>query len=567
MLIFKRNRVYTLYNVLLIFMLNLFVASLLLTQPKDRILLSDNRLYPLFYTISLPLTVWITIPLGVFLALFSPRPLHRILSVLILSFSIEFLPSFMLVNPWLPDQYPYLAEAYWIYLHGKIYDVHYLDEVPVLGLLYGMLQIITNIDSFKLSKLFSLIQATSIPIFLMIISRHLYERESLLPILFLAFNYFKQINVFHRASLHFTYALLFIFLIFKILNQKNEASWKLKLALSLVIFSVMVLAYPGSGYILASLAGTYALLRILDYRDIKPLTLLLVFSISIFVIWYLYVSWSQVKIAGSIANSLMEVLRLDITAIESARHPYASGLTHEFQVIVYSRLTIEGIVLLTGFIASLISCILTFLKRLRGVENNNAFTFVYLFTIASFASVVPWLLTEWSRWAFYKFNAYFLLVALLTHTSYFSRFRGTEKLTYMKLLAYIVVTIALISVPLLRYASLPYLYVTTTELHSVTFVHKYYEFASNAYYLEYAPQILSRLLVLGDIAHEILSFYWFKNPTEGLYILTMRALTREGFYTYPEPLHIRLKVLEEYMNIYGEKVYDNVFNRAYYLRR
>jgi len=550
-------------NLLFVVELFLYIITYILIKPVDAIVLKDLASGFLYYALSLPATTWILIPLSVFVAMYSPRRIHRMLSVFILVSLIELLPALVLVNPWLPDQYPYLSEAYWIYLHGKIRDVHYLSEVPGLGLLYGILQLLINVDPFTVSKIYALIQSIMLSIFLTIISARVLRAEYLLPLLFIAFNYFFQIDIFHRATLHFTYALVFIYLIIETLKGASAEDWKRKFTILAVQFSAMTLTYPGSGYILALLI-TMAFLSILLKYNVKREVLAILLSITaIFTSWYLYVSWSEVRIAGSIINSLLEVLRLDMPFVESATHPFATGLTKTFRTLVYLRLAIEGSLMMSGFIVASTNIIRCFIHREKNIELTTQI--IYALTVSAYIAIAPWLLTEWSRWSFYKFDGYLLLFSLMSLTTFFKRASPIIKPGLLKRIICVALILALALVPILRYASVPYLHVTTQELDSVMFIHRYYSFTSDAYYLEYAPYTLPRLLTSRDLAHDVVSFYWFDDPkNDGIYVFTLRALTREAFYVYPTQLVYRLESLDTFMNTYSLRVYDNAFNWAYY---
>jgi len=551
-------------NLLFIVELLLYIITCILIKPVDAIMLKDPASGFLYYALSLPVTTWILIPLSVFVTLYSPRRIHRMLSVFILVSLTELLPALIIVNPWLPDQYPYLSEAYWIYLHGKIYNVHYLSEVPGLGILYGILQLLIDVDPFTLSKIYALIQSIMLSTFLTIISARLLRVEYLLPLLFVAYNYFFQVNVFHRASLHFTYALVFTYLIIKILKDTSAENWKRKFASLALLFSAMTLTYPGSGYILALLTAAVLMLTLLKYNNVEREILVILLSITaIFVSWYLYISWNEARIAGSIINSLLKVLRLDISFVESATHPFATGLTETFRTLTYLRLVIEGSLMISGFMAASTSLIKCFIHKEKSVEPITQI--IYALTVSAYIVIAPWLLTEWSRWSFYKFNGYLLIFSLMSLIIFFKRANPMIKPGFLKKTMYIALVFALALVPVLRYASMPYLHVTTQELDSVMFIHRYYSFTSNVYYLEYAPYILPRLLASRDLVHDVVSFYWFDDPkNDGIYIFTMRALTREAFYMYPIPLAHRLETLNTFMSTHSAKVYDNAFNWAYY---
>jgi len=554
------------YNVSLKLALLSMIVLLMLTfitaKHIDIIELPNAELYPFYYFLMQPITIWIIIPLAVFLIMFSSRPFYRLIAILSLAFIIEFLPSFMMINPWLPDQYPYLSEAYWIYLHGNISDVHYLSVVPGLGLTYGIFEILTDLDPFAISKAFSFIQAFIFVIMLSSLSKRLTKNKSLLPLLFLSFNYFAQINVFHRATLHFTYALTFLYIILSIINEQHF-EWRQIIVLS-TVFSAMVLTYPGSGYMLITIIGAYMLLFIIRKALTSSIKLLILVLSTIFGIWYCYTAWSEIRVAGSILNSLMEVLRLGLRVEESMVHPFSTGLTPLFKTLVYVRLIIEGGVIAVGLLIALYMYILALISRLKG--KNSDIPPVYTLMLASLIAPAPWLLTEWSRWSFYKFSMYFLLLSLITVLYHSHQHHPRRRIMFflVKILIIIIITSALALVPLLRYASIPYLNITTSELSSVSFIHRHFMFNLNCYYLEYPPYI--SMLVHGKITHEVSSMYWFENLSKGLYVITSRALIRDGFYTYPQPLQIRLKELESFISVQGEKVYDNGYNRAYYLR-
>jgi len=543
----------------------LFVLTFIMIKPVDVTKLSDVRLYPLYYFSIQPVTVWILIPLVTFMTIFHPRPFHRVLAVLILAFIIEFLPSVIMVNPWLPDQYPYLAEAYWIYLHGEISDVHYLSIVPGLGLSYGVFEIVTNLSPFAISKAFSLFQAIMLVTMLISLSKKLTDNYALLPLLFLSFNYFAQINVFHRAGLHFTYTLIFLYSFLTMLSYQHL---KLRyLIASAIVFSAMVLTYPGSGFILVTIIGAYILLYIAGKAPSLLKLSVMVLSI-IFGVWYGYVASIELRAIGHFWDSLLKVLGLELSFEESMTHPFSEGLTPLFSVLIYTRLLIEGGVIVAGCLVALFKYASAITSRLRGRGGNDVL-FVYVLTLASLIAPAPWLLTELSRWSFYKFNHYFLLfslMSLLHYTHSQSRLRELASLLPIKtkILVSVAIISALLLVPLLRYASMPYLHVTTPELHSTLFVHGYFMFNSKCYYLEYPPYI--RVLVRGDTLHELTYMYWFENLSVGLYVITDRALTRDGFYLYPQPLQVRLQELENVLTIRGDKVYDNEYNRIYDFR-
>ncbi len=556
----------------------IFLISLLLANPIDTTYTSVNEIYGLFYAKRLPLTTWIFVFLSSYLALFTKHSVYRIIGIILIAIYTEFLPSYILSNPWLPDQYPYLSEAMWIYLKGRIDNIHYLSEVPALGLLYGIIQIMLNIDFIALYKFFSLLQAVIISLFLASLSKKLFNSISALPITFFALNYFSQINVFHRAALHFTLTLAYVYVTFSIIEDHSFMHWR-KLSILALLYVSMVLAYPGSGYILATTILWLILLYSIKYVTSRIIPKLVIIPSSIFLLWYGYQASSQMRITGSWLSNLLRILSLDILNTfeeisESATHPFSTGLTPEFKELIYLRLAIESSIMISALIIALTIYMLTLFKALRkkreNTIRNSSLICIYTLTPASFLSLLPWFLSEWARWGFYKFHAYLLLFSLLTILIFLNASgniskvnRIWERISKAKLLIALVIVSLLFLVPILRYAPIPYLHVATPELNSVKLIYYYVDAESNpSYYFEYPPY--ASILIRGEGSYEISGFYWFSNiSSNGIYIVTNRALTRDWYYTYPEPLYKKLNELEHLLMMSNSRIFDNGYNRAY----
>jgi hypothetical protein len=564
----KRNIENVQKSILLLFIMILLILTFITVKHVDVIELSDVNLYPLYYFLIQPISERILIPLIVLMVMFSSKPSYRLLAVLSLAFIIEFLPSYILTNPWIPDQYPFLSEAYWVYLYGNISNVHYLSLTPGLGLTYGIFEIATNMNPFILSKVFSLIQAVALVILLAPLSREIIGNESLLPLLFLSFNYFYQINIFHRVGLFFTLTLAFLYIIFAMVLKRNY-NWRLFL-ISAILFSAMVLAFPASGYILAIIIGTYMTLRFIKKEEFSAqFRLLAIIFLTIYIAWYSYIDFIELRYAtGNFWQDIINVIQLKLTFEESATSPFSTGLTPLFKLIVYIRLILDGGVIFAGLFIAMYKFITLMIKD----KAEKLPIFPYVLTLMSVILPTPFFLTEWAQWAFYNFSAYILLFSLISILLYLNvqnSQKKIEKSLFMKIILKILaifIIIIILLVPLLRYTSIPYLNVSTPELSSVFFVYEYYTFNHPCYYFEYPPYTLVGLLVQKETIHELTGTYWFENITSpGLYMITNRALTREGFYIYPQPLAIRIKAIENYLLLHGDKIYDDGYNRAYYL--
>jgi len=118
-----------------------------------------------------------------------------------------------------------------------------------------------------------------------------------------------------------------------------------------------------------------------------------------------------------------------------------------------------------------------------------------------------------------------------------------------------VIVVGLVLIPVTRYASLPYLHLTTQELGAATFVHYYYLGNQRIYYTEYPPYI--RIIVGKDPGWELTGYSLISNqdfnPNANNFLITKRHLTRDGYYSYPKPISVTFnnmtKILSQSHNI------------------
>jgi hypothetical protein len=338
----------------------------------------------------------------------------------------------------------------------------------------------------------------------------------------------------------------------------------------------MVLAYPGSGYILATTILWLVLLLPIKHIDLRNISKLIIIPSSIFLLWYGYQALSETRISGSWLSNLLRILSLDILNTfekisESATHPFSMGLAPEFKELIYLRLTIESLIMIPALVTALTIYMLTLFRTLRkkreNTIHNSSLIHIYTLTLAAFLAPLPLFLSEWSRWSFYKFHMYLLLSSLLTVLTFLNVLNGSSKfkrrISRTKLFITLIIALLLFLVSVLRYASIPYLHVATPELQSVEVIYYYIDTQlPPIYYLEYPPY--ASILIKGDSSYEISSFYWFSNiSSSGVYIVTNRALTRDWYYIYPEPLYIKLNELERLFTMSSDRIFDNGNNRAY----
>jgi hypothetical protein len=223
--------------------------------------------------------------------------------------------------------------------------------------------------------------------------------------------------------------------------------------------------------------------------------------------------------------------------------------------------------LVTALTIYMLTLFRTIKKKRENTIHDSSLIHIYTLTLAAFLAPLPWFLSEWARWSFYKFHIYLLLSSLLTILIFLKVSNKIDRFLRgiggAKLFIALIIALSLFLVSVLRYASIPYLHVATPELQSLKVIYYYIDTQSlPTYYLEYPPY--ASILIRGDSSYETSAFYWFSNiSSNGIYIVTNRTLTRDWYYIYPELLHIKLNELERLFIMSGDRIFDNGYNRAY----
>lgn len=526
----------------------LTIGSILLTPRIDSIQLNNPLDYPFFYARNLPIIYYVATVYLILIAIFGKDRNIKLLSVIFIALLVEFTPSIMLVNPLGPDQYPYLAEATWLVKKGYIAPVHYLDQVPGLGLMFSQLMLITGLGPFEVSNLYPciVVLATIIPLFL--ISEKLCGNGALAPLLFLSTNFF-QINIFHRATYFFMlFSILMLLLVMKVARCARERSIGV---LCVLVFSAACVTYPGSVIIvtalcvlltltafLARVAGRRVAGRIVKHR----LEIMSLIFLAIFFAWYMYVAESEFVhwIVSSIYKAVKELATPSVPSITQKR-PEAFGLTPIFDTIIRARL---GIIFLVFCLASLSALRTIWIKR-------NFQIFIPMLFLGFIAPTILFISTFSSQWVILKFAWYLMFTAAacictgITH----GRFRQI-----MRFMVFGIIFIGLFTLPILRYASIPYLHITTTELRAVEFIHTRYNGMEPIYCIEYPPYTLPRLQMDKDLSWDIVWSWPIQIEIKYNYLTSQRLLTRDGYYvpymgSYRDYLESRITTLEAKHNL------------------
>lgn len=551
-------------TVLVSLALILTTLSLLLTPIVDKIQLKDIRLYPFFYAITLPPIYHIAVIYSTILALFCKKDYGKLVSVLCVASLVEVTPSLMLVNPWVLDQYPYLAEPVWLVKNAYIASIHYLAEVPGLGLMFSQLMLVTGLDPFILSKAFSLISAIILVLPTFLLSKGLCGNGALIPLLFLSVNT-AQINTFHRSSYFF---ILFLIIILSLWNRvtKRAAGYSI---ITIVTFSAAVLAYPGSIIIPSIILVTPTLLKFArsvqnvifakrvekaDELDIKFSFLYIVGVLfaCIFLAWCIYcASGNLALIARTINQALTELSEpfALLTPHSTLGHVPTTPL---FASILRARMLLVLIVLGLGLLGP-------FYMIFRKKPEH----FIHMMYLSLLIVLLPYIFTSWNQWFVTHFYTYTLLLA----TASIAVFQRLKQSTCIKTIVAALIIIGLAILPFNRYASVPYLHPTTQELKASYFIHSYYIEGGCVYYTEYPPFTLIQILINKNPRWE-LSYMkpeeWLEGKTtkSAGYVLSYRVLARDAYYIYPVS---RQNLLDNLANTLKES-HNLIYCNDYYIK-
>ena len=236
---------------------------------------------------------------------------------------------------------------------------------------------------------------------------------------------------------------------------------------------------------------------------------------------------------GNVYQALMELTTpFSPTSLLTPQHPFTEGLTPPFTAILRARMLLTATILSLGFLSS----VYVFFKKKR---NEALIPIMYLSLLAVLA---PFMFTGWSQWYAFKFVAYSTLIA----SACVAILWRLKRNKYLRTFILILVVVGVISVPILRYASIPYLHPTTRELKAASFVHSYYEKEDPIYYTEYPPYI--RVLMGKDPGWEFTQYLGFTlniDLEKNNFLVVERHLARDGYYIYSEPINVILNRMKD----------------------
>jgi len=540
--------------------LSLTVVTFLLTPTIDVIQLENAWQYPFFYASTLPPIYYLAVVYSALLALFCTNDYGKLVSLLCVAFLVELTPSLMLVNPWLPDQYPYLAEPVYLTRSSHIAPVHYLHEVPGLGLTFSQLMLVTDLGAYMISKIYPMLTVLMMVLPTFLVSRELCGNGAIAPLLFIAVNS-AQINTFHRFSLFFMLFSLVLFLIWRRYMEPKTAHS----ILCVIVFAAATLTYPGSIIIPSILLLAPMVWLILkkvqvaflskglehsfpESIPIYRLGWLGLISLIIFLSWGIFTSQSEFpRLVGLVYNAFLELTSPeDPLRILTPQHGFSGAMPttiflYILRIRMVSALALQGL----GF--------LSFIPVLFGREKREVLIHtLYLPLLISYLLYLPTSLNQWYtvRAVLYAALLASLCVATIWH----------PKQSQIIKMAIIVFTVAgLILIPVTRYASIPYLHPTTQELNAAAFVHQYYISNRPVYYTEYPPYI--GVIVGKDPGWEFTQCFLTSehsfNFNATSIIMSKRHINRDGYYLFPKPVNITFNYATETLSSTHNIVYVN----------
>ncbi|MEM1855278.1 MAG: hypothetical protein QW473_07120 [Desulfurococcaceae archaeon] len=544
----------------------LTVITFLLIPVIDVVQLENVWQYPFFYASSLPLIYYLAVTYSSLLALFCRNDYGKLVSLLCVAFLVELTPSLMLVNPWLPDQYPYLAEPVYLVRNSHIAPVHYLHEVPGLGLTFSQLMLVTNLGAYMVSKIYPVLTVLMLVLPTFLMSRELCGNGAIAPLLFLAINS-AQINTFHRFSLFFMLFSLALFLVWR----RHGEHKSVHPILYIIVFSAATLTYPGYiiipsllllapiiWLILRKVQASFLSQRLKQsFPESIPTYSLGLISLIIFFSWGIIVALNSfTDIVELVYNAFMELTSPeDPFRILMPRHGFSEAIpTTTFLYILRVRMVLTIALQGLGF--------LSFISFLLGREKRGVLIHVlYLPLLISYLLFLP---TSASQYYTVRAVLYTTLLASLCIAAIWH----PKQNQILKIAIIVLMVAGLTLIPITRYASIPYLHPTTQELNAAAFVHQYYVSNQPIYYTEYPPYI--GVIVGKDPGWEftqcfLISEHGFNFNTTNI-LMSKRHIVRDGYYLFPKPVSITFNYVAEVLSLTHNIVYVNDYANLFVKR-
>lgn len=547
---------------------------MILTPQVDSIEAMDSEDYVLSYASRLPFAFYFAVTFLVVASILTREQSHRMLLVLLLAVLLEVTPNIMLTNPWLPDQYPYMAEPVGLMKNRHIFDFHYLDSTPGLALMFSGVLLAANASPlilWQLAPLFGILAT----LFVILIGREIGANGPLSGLLFLAFNFWYQTNIFHRQTFSFLLFLVSILFLLRILH-KRRFPYSVGY---MVILTTIVLSHPGtSAFMVTSLVIAAVGFQIFKNGNIRSLVL---FSVIVFLAYNIYVSvWDFPRMIRFIGTSMQEIVGGGPEQAPALF--YLSGHTDAFDLVLNSRILVS--LLYLGI--SSITAIYILVKM-----GDPKTRFVTLLHMGFLLQLVAFLFGG----PYYRMRPLFFVIPtsalLFSMSPTWIKGFGVRALRFLRLagdktnrtftskalsksfrsVSLICLVLVFLIAPILRYSGIPYLHPPSEELSAKLFLDQNYGYDSPIFATERNLPYEYSLLVSGQHSKGEPDTVWIPEKDLSLnrsYFLVRRYGTRDGYWVYNVTFVEVLEALQEQLPKSHNLVYESDrFHRVFLERR
>ena len=524
-------------------------AGSLLTTPRiDTIYLSNPSDYPLYYAMNLPFLYYVSIIYLSVLAIFSKNRTIKLISVVLVALIVEFTTSLMLANPWVPDQYPYLSEVTLLAKNGHITQWHWLDQTPGLALMFSQVMLVAGLGPLELSMLYPLLFVFVVP--LAFSTGEKICGDGAIPLLlFMGFSV-HQPNVFHRNTI---FLIVFIVFLYFFVRKINQSSFAYPVIYTLITFA-LTMYYPGTIVPLLALVVVSFLFMILYQKRSKIVTLntsLLLFSI--YVAWYAFVAdWQFNWMSGQVIGGLQDFIYPDTERFLSITAYGQTNMTFLFDLLMNLRYVVLGLL-----IVLLLPAIGYVLLKRKNFDSNAIFISSFSLVIIGIFFILAGFIYTGVGFIF-KFHTFFVFICVIS-ICLLLKIPPTRYRKKIKTILGVIAIILLLIIPLLSYATLPFLHTTTPELKAKTFTETYYKgtVGIRATELNMAYHLFGVLNNRSVVEpNPILS------PEEPIYddvnyLTVQRFLVRDGFLIYDTSYKEYLDNATYHLSLSHNLVYSN----------
>lgn len=514
----------------------LVIVSFLSTPRIDAIETDDPNGYPFFYASQLPITFYVAMVYLALSTLLIKRHLHKILLVLLLAILLEFTPVAMLENPWVPDQYIYSAEPAYVATTHHISRYHYVDSTPGIALAFSPVLFSSAASPMILWQMapFLGVLATFLVV---LVGRRIGTNGALCGLLFLAFNYLYQTNIFHRQTYSFVLFLVSVMFLLLLLEKRR---FEFSIGY-LAVLSAILIAHPGtSAFLLLALAivtaGFYILYK---NRTLVHLTLL---SVVGFFAYNLYVSlWDLPRMVRFIQSAMTQVLYGDVGQAPGLE--YLTGYTASFDTLMSIRMLIALAYLALASLAAV------YIALRKGNLSSRFISMMHFGFLLAFLTFMFGGASFRLRPLLFLIPTSALLIAKFQTVISDHKIEARSSRKFLrKLMDFIIhnvrrksIRIAgvlcviglLMVVPVLRYSGIPYLQPHSEELTGKLFLDTRWDYDSPIYVTErnlpYGYSLILQWKIPNDEPYTILE-YERDLPSNTSFFTVQRYVTRDGYW-------------------------------------